>query len=222
MNESSIFIVQKKGNRYEFPSLPTDLYIDTSFWNEMYGSGNITYRFDCTEFITDCVKNGTTLYSSSIVHEELTHIIRNSMIKETAKDMAINIPRRNDNSIDMKKLYDKLMFQDKAIAQKIEAEIKRIRGIVENTTEFLDHTEDQEFLDDLDKLTSMTEYRINTADVKHVIISRTYGINSIATKDGDFWLLDNANIYVPPVPYYHTLMLGRKNTYLKFDENSVL
>ena len=221
MNQASIFLLSKKGRKYEFTDFPKDLYIDTCFWNEVYGVGNISFRTNCADFLIDCAGNDTAFYTSGVVHEELMHVIKNSMIKEYAYSHNIKVHRYKDNSINMKKLFESVYNSFPNIVQDIDSEIKRIRNIIDEKTYFLEHINNEEFIDDVNKLIASTNYQINTADAKHVLIAHYNEINSFATLDGDFWMLDNANIYAPPLDFYNINRLGRRNTFLKYDSNII-
>lgn len=66
MNESSLFFIDKKRNEYSFDKFPEALYIDTSFWIEVFGGNNSEYSRDCRNFLQDCLKN-KVIRSESVV-----------------------------------------------------------------------------------------------------------------------------------------------------------
>lgn len=223
MNESSIFLLSKTGNKYDFPQLPSGIYLDTSYWNEAYGSGNnSTFRYEFHEFIKDCTANGTEFFTSGLVREELIHINRNAILKESVDRLGVKpVYYPNSKKINYKQLYEDTLKKNSNLPAEIDSEINRIWGIVSSISTFLPHENNENFSDEVHDLIRRKDYKLDTMDAKHAVVAYMWDVNCFGTKDGDFWLLDNCNIYVPPVPSYRNQMLGRANVYINHDPNKL-
>lgn len=223
MNQSSIFLIGKRNNKYEFNQFPDNLYVDTCFWNEVYGNGNNTYRAECSEFLEDCASNGTQLLTSGIVETELKHIIKNSMVSESIGLLHINLNNRkfqySNGNVNYKKVYLEILRKDSQFAYKIDDEIKRILSEIRKVSIFLDFDHNQEFGQEVDKVLSNTNYIMGSYDAEHAVVSHMWSTNSIATTDGDYWTLDNTNIFAPPKSEYKNIRLPRANVFLPYDKD---
>lgn len=223
MNQSSIFLIGKKNNNYEFNQFPDNLYVDTCFWNEVYGKGNNTYRSECSEFLEDCASNGTKLLTSGIVETELKHVIKNSMVADSIKPLHISLSNRKfqypNGSVNYKKVYSEILKKDPEFALKIDDEIKTVLSQIKKVSIFLNFDNNQEFGQEVDKVLRNTDYIMGSYDAEHVVISHMWSTNSIATIDGDYWTLDNTNIFTPPKSEYKNIRLPRANVFLPYDKD---
>jgi predicted nucleic acid-binding protein len=216
MNTSSIFMLNTNGNN--FGDMPRDIYIDTCFWNEIYGL-NTTYGTYCKQFLRECAVNNITLYRSPLVKEEISHVIKNSTIKDFVKQNNIVAPKYKNGQINNKALFESVIQLDPNIVQTIRDEVYRVHTIIDSLTEHLPYEHDEEFQDSINNMTYKYDYRIGTADVKHILIPHMYGINNIATVDIDFAYAENLNVFVPPTYAYSQEVKNRTNTMLAYDEN---
>lgn len=223
MNEASIFTLEKsRKNKFDISEYPSDLYVDTSAWTALIaGSSNSTSRENrlMRDFVGECLEKGGLLYSSGVVLEELSHIIRKEILdKEVQKIELKKIPRYSDGSTNEKRLSKIIKEHNPHIVEDITEQIHMAKQFVKNNSIFLEYTENQEMSEQMDELIKNTDYVLGTRDAKHVLVAHQYGINSFLTKDSDFTSLDNANIYVSANEKYSLLKIGRSNVFLPFDE----
>ena len=219
MNQSSIFLIGENSNN--FTTFPEEIYVDTCFWNQAYGTSNSNNNYSsyCSNFLVDCATNLTTIYTSGLVKEELIHVIKRETIKQVAKDNNVQFPTYPNGSINIKELLRRVKSVDNKFDNNLNEEITRVLNIIDSVTEYLPYEHDEEFDQDLLNLLHLSQYNIDTQDAKHILISHMYGINNIATVDGDFAALDNLNIFAPPTLKYKSEHKKRENTYNSFDED---
>lgn len=221
MNESSIFLIGKKNDKYEFNDFPKSLYVDTCFWNEVYGNTNSSYRRECSNFLEDCVSNNVQLLTSGIVNTEMKHVVKVSMMQEAIKNLNIDVHRfrYRDGNTNYKEVYQEILKIDAEFPDKISNEVNRVIKEVGRVSSYIDLEHDEEFDNEVDKVLKLTKYIMGSYDAEHTVLSHAWMTNSIATTDGDYWPLDNANIFVPPKSEYRNKRLGRRNILLPYDEN---
>nr|WP_295680347.1 PIN domain-containing protein [uncultured Lachnoclostridium sp.] len=225
MNNSSIFTLDRKGNSFDLENYPKDLYVDTSVWNIIYGSGN-SYNYSLLkDFMGECVNAGSTFYSSAIVHEELSHIIRSEILELEEKQLRktklknIQVPRYPDGKINRKAMDMLILENSPNITSTINSAIDKALDFVDNVSEFLPYEETREITRVMNKIMSDSNYQLDTRDIKHTLAAHEYGFNSILTCDGDYAIFDHLNVYVPPSEKYAKLKIGRSNVYLPFDKD---
>ncbi|WP_238906618.1 PIN domain-containing protein [Clostridium sp. YIM B02506] len=218
MNKASIFLLEKKADKYKFNKIPEAIYVDTCFWNEAYGH-NSTYGKDCRDFIEHCANNGTILCTSGVVFGEIQHITKKAFLEEYAKREKIIVPKYRNGTYNMKLFYENLIETNANIAEQIDVEIDKINNSIKKYSMELDYDGNESFTRQIRDIQRNTKYIIGERDATHVAIYHNNEINSVATIDGDFWSLDNQNIYTVPNPNYRTKILDRANVFLDYKEN---
>lgn len=224
MNNSSIFTLDRRGNSFDMETYPKELYLDTSIWNLIYGNNNSPTYHLVKDFMSECIENECRFYSSAIVHEELSHIIRASILDEEEETLKksklrnIKVPRYSDGKVNRKAMDHIIIENSPDIINIIDDSIEKALKFVDNVSDFLPYEETREITQIMNKIMSDSSYQLDTRDIKHVLAAHTYDINSILTADGDFGIFDNLNVYVPPSEKYGKLKIGRSNVYLPFDK----
>lgn len=218
MNNSSIFFIEPTGNNYDFDQFPKDLYVDTCFWNKAISinSGKTHYFRD---FITSAIDNGTTLYTSGLVTNEIMHITKKALIAEQMNKYDFKMPYNHNGEIDYKRLFEILKEYDPNIVSEIDSKIHSILNGIDKLAVSLDFENNQEFQMEALKVVELSDYIIGSIDAQHIALAHMYEINSIATADGDYCCLDNANLFVPSSEKYKIGRLSRKNVLLPYDNN---
>lgn len=218
MNKSSIFLVGAK-EQNKISKLPEFIYFDTSFWNEAVGISNSNYRRECKEFINYILENNSVICTSNLVLGEMDHIVGNAFIMQRANSKGISIPRYGGNgSINMKVLQDKLMEGDSDFIKDYKAQLMEIKNVIKSKSIFLDYDADEGFDDKAFHIRELTDFKLGDKDSQHATICHNNNINSIATKDGDFWTLDNFNVFTIPKQEFKIKSIDRANVFLEFDE----
>ncbi len=105
------------------------------------------------------------------------------------------------------------------IKSDIDTEIGRVLNIINEMADILPYKVDDSFNNEVLKLYKEFNYQIGISDLKHAIVCHSYGLNCIATRDGDYWIFDNMNIYTPDNDKYRIEIVDRRNVYLEFDED---
>ena len=219
MNKASIFLLGDKRWSNEVKN-PEFVYIDTGFWNESLGqTKNICYRQKVKNQIESWVQNGTILLTSNLVLGELDHVVGNSFLLNYAEKNKITIPKYKNGGIKTKDLFDTILEKDKEFPKKYEDELLKKKQKVKDVCQEIDYVEDASFRNLAFNIRKSTSFKIGEKDSKHYAICHQNGINNIATLDGDFWSLDNANIYTIPKQEYEIKSAGRANVFLQYDEN---
>lgn len=216
MNTSSIFLLNSGGNNFE--DVPKDIYVDTCFWQEAYGK-NTTYGASCQQFLRECALNDTTLYRSTLVTEEIAHVISKATIKDYATQSKIKIPRFPNGGVDNKLLTNNVLKENPDIVLTISNEINRINGIIDSITEPLPYEHNENFQKNVERLSLEYKYRVDTADVKHILIPHMYGINNTLTVDIDYVYAQNLNIFAVPTSKYKREAKYKIYPVLDFDAN---
>lgn len=218
MNKSSIFLVGGTG-RNKITQLPEFIYFDTSFWNEAIGISNSQYRRDCKGFIDYVLENNRYICTSNLVLGEMDHTVGNAFMINRARMQGIEIPKYNGGQPNMKALQDKLIEKDSNFVYDYKNQLLDIRNIIKSKSIFLDYDANEEFNDKAFSIREATDFKLGEKDSQHATICHNNNINSIATKDGDFWTLDNLNVYTVPKDEYKIKSIDRANVFLEFDEN---
>lgn len=221
MNMSSIFLVDKRKNAYSFKKLPEAIYIDTCFWIELMGKGKSGYSNDCKQFFMDCIDNQTMITSSNIVLEEIEYVTKNAFLRQqmNLQSNSSKIVKMGDGKIHFKKTYNNIVLPNKELLDQLRNMINTNKQFVEENSILLDYTSDKNFRDKIDKINTSSKYTLVGKDSEHFAVFHNYGINSIATVDGDFWNSENLNIFTIPREEYKILSLDRANVFLEYDEN---
>ncbi len=202
--------------------LPEAIYVDTCFWNEAYGTSyDKLGRQECVDFLTYCTTNKIRLYVSGIIYDEVQHIIKKSLIDKALNETKINKNefKYRDGSINSKRLFEEICRAKTSLIDDINLEIQRILNLIDEIAEFLPYECNKEFNDEVIRVYKEFKYEIGVSDVKHAVVCHCYGLNSIATRDGDFWIFDNINIYSPNNEKIKMEIVDRKNVLLPFDDN---
>lgn len=221
MNNSSIFTLERKGSEFDLEEYPNGIYVDTSVWNNIYGSQNESRtKTLLTDFIGDCLNHDVVFYSSAVVHEELAHIIKRDTIQqEFNKIPNVRVPRYEDGKCNIKALDQIVITNCPGVINTIATSINEARDFVGQSSVFLPYEETEEITDVMLDLMQKSGYQLDTRDIKHVLVAHTYDINSVLTCDGDYVKFENLNVYVPPSEHYAKLKIGRANVLLPFDKN---
>lgn len=214
MNQASIFTLEKAGNSYkDFDAVPKDLYVDTSAWVAAYSS-NSTYN-PVRNFMAECVGKGTTLYHSPVVLSELIHVNEKSHYDKYADEYKKQA--RGVNGYNQKKLRELIRKNHPEIEGDIEKSQNNLLHIVQKGSEMLEYVSNASAIQEIIEIRKASGNILGVNDATHVYIARTYGINSFLTADGDFFALDNDNIYAPANEKYSKEKIGRANCFQEFD-----
>lgn len=229
MNQASIFTMDKGPKGYkDFSQLPTGIYVDSSAWVCAYGSQNESSIHninskrrgrEITEFISACVENGVDLYHSGLVLSEVIHANKFAHYNYIVDNNIISIPQYNKKKVDFKKLNEIIQISYPDIVSDIEKDKNGLIKLIRESSIHLEYEDDAEFFDDMEAVIEATGGLMDTQDAKHVVIARSYSINSFLTADGDFVYLDNDNVFVPRSERYTKEKLGRSNVLLDFKGN---
>ena len=220
MNNSSIFTLDRKGKGFDIEEYPQGIYVDTSVWNKIYGSQNSSREKDLlTDFMAECLDHDVKFYVSGIVYEELTHIIKEDIMRqEVTQSDNFKLPRYRDGKINLKARDEKIFEQNPDLVATINSSVNEALSFVKDTAEFLPYEEDEATVQIMLDIIKNSRYSIDTRDAKHVIAAHTYDVNSILTCDGDYVCFENLNVYVPPSEKFVKLKIGRANVLLPFDK----
>lgn len=224
MNNSSIFFVDKKRNKYSFNEFPEAIYIDTCFWVEALGQNYSEFGRDCKNFIDDCLSRDEMIVcSSNLVLQEVDFTVKNKFLKKLidSKKYDSKIVRCSDGKINSKATYANIVVPDQSLVTQLDNEIEKFREFIRNNSYVIPHTYDDELREKIERISKDTSYLVLGTDVEHIAIAHSNGINSIATVDSDYWATDNMNIYTIPSDNYRRESWGRANSFLEFDENKI-
>lgn len=215
MNQASIFTLGKSGNSYkDFEVFPRDIYVDTSAWLAAYSS-SLVYN-PVKEFMADCIDNGTTLYHSGLVMEELMHVNEKAHYEKYTEQYKKQA-RNADRTINYKKANDLIRIAHPEIEDEIFESQNKLLHIVQSASEMLEYVENTKTIEEIIKIRKASGNILGVHDAKHVYIARSYGINSFLTADKDFIALDNDNIFAPNNEKFSIAKMGRANCLLEFD-----
>ena len=99
----------------------------------------------------------------------------------------------------------------------IEKSQNNLLHIVQKGSEMLEYVSNASAIQEIIEIRKASGNILGVNDATHVYIARTYGINSFLTADGDFFALDNDNIYAPANEKYSKEKIGRANCFQEFD-----
>ena len=215
MNQASIFTLEKSGNSYkDFDTVPKDLYVDTSAWLAAYSSNSVYNPI--RNFMGECIDKGATLYHSEVVLSELIHVNEKAFYDKYAEKY-IKQAKSQNGTINQKKLRELIRENHPEVVNDIAQSQTNLLHIVQFSSEMLEYEGNIKTIEEIIKIREASGNMLGVNDAKHVFIARTYGINSFLTADGDFFSLDNDNIYVPVNEKYSKAKIGRANCFLEFD-----
>ncbi|MGU8559112.1 hypothetical protein ACV3P1_12715 [Clostridium perfringens] len=218
MNESSLFFIDKKRNEYSFDKFPEALYIDTSFWIEVFGGNNSEYSRDCRNFLQDCLKNKVILVTSNRVKGEIEINKKRAWIKEVATKYPNLIVKCDEKKINLKKTFQNIVSNDELYKEFLSL-INADMEVIDKMCMMAEYNSDTEFWEYMLNLKKNTKYIIEDKDAEHLAIALKYGVNSIATIDGDYFSTDNLNIFTIPTERNKNEALGRANMFNEFNKD---
>jgi len=218
LNNSSIFLTGGKG-RDKINEFPEFVYFDTSYWNQAIGISNSTYRRECVNFIEECLNNKSIICTSNLVLGEMDHVVGNAFTMNYAKNNNFSIPKFSNGKYNMKALHQNIIDSDREFTRKYEEQLSCVRDTIKKVSVNLDYLANEEFNDLAFKIRKSTNFILGDKDSQHAAICYKNEINNIATVDGDFWSLDNFNVFTVPNNDFKIKSIDRANVYLKFDKN---
>lgn len=221
MNEASIFLINKRNDKYiDIPEFPDDIFVDSSFILRSYGKtkSETNEQRECREFIEYCNRNSTNLYVTNDIYVEVEEVIQRNLTEQLYKQ-TFNKDKYPDN-MGQKQAHEILMQRLPNFIDIMEKEVAKAQNFIDEIMINLEYDNNIQLREDINKLKKMTGYSVNKHDIRHILVAHLYGINSIATLDVDFAKFDNLNIFTTQRENMKSARMGRANILLPFEEGN--
>lgn len=173
------------------PLPPEGVYAETSFWLRLYHGDE--WAAEVEAFLRYAARRNVPIVTSNHALRELKHVIRRQVFGNYAISLGRTYPDGSGNWTWFEKKADRALVKsaNQDLSRAYVTATNRIYndpGII--VPAFDDNQQLQVAADAIGD-----KYMLDTNDALHVAIMRSWGLNSIASTDGDYLPLENTNVY---------------------------